>query len=263
VSTAAAIGPQADRSPQAATSQGAPQQPRRAAGPDPQALLTMLTTEHFTLQGARAGTISEATARAALYVGALSASLVALGFLAQASRLGAAFRIVTLVVLPTLYTVGTFTFARLAESSIEDLGYGRAINRIRGYYRELAGPDARYFALGGHDDVAGVLANMGITRPSRWQLYFTLATMVAVLNGVAGGSAAAFGADLAGLPLAGAAGIGAAAGIASVAVSHRWQRRLHDRARQQAEVLFPSDEKGQLLPSPGRGHSPHSSLPDR
>jgi hypothetical protein len=55
-----------------------------------------------------------------------------------------------------------------------------------------------------NDDVAGVLPNMGITRPSRWRLYFTLATMVAVLNGVAGGSAAAFGADLAGLPLAGA-----------------------------------------------------------
>jgi hypothetical protein len=52
-------------------------------GPERQALLTMLTTEHFTLQGARANTVSESTARAALYVGSLSASLVALGLLGQ------------------------------------------------------------------------------------------------------------------------------------------------------------------------------------
>ncbi len=79
-----------------------------------------------------------------------------------ASHLGAAFRIVTLVVPPTLYAVGTFTFVRLAESSIEDLGNARAINRIRGYYRELAVEDAWYFALGGRD-AAGVVANRGLS----------------------------------------------------------------------------------------------------
>jgi hypothetical protein len=32
-------------------------------------------------------------------------------------------------------------------------------------------PDhAQYFMLGAHDDTAGVLANMGVVRPSRWQL---------------------------------------------------------------------------------------------
>jgi hypothetical protein len=51
------------------------QQPPRLDGPDRQALLTMLTTEHFTLQGARANTVSESTARAALYVGSPSAFL--------------------------------------------------------------------------------------------------------------------------------------------------------------------------------------------
>jgi hypothetical protein len=216
------------------------QQSAAASGPDRQTLLTMLTTEHFTLQGARANTVSESTARAALYVGSLSASLVALGLLAQATQLGTAFDAFVLIVLPTLYVVGTFTFVRLAESSVEDLTYGRAINRIRGYYRDVAGEQARYFALGGHDDVAGVLANMGIVRPSRWQLYFTLATMIEVLNGVVGGSAIAFAADLLGLPLGGACGVGAATGTASVVASQRWQRRLHDRASEQASVLFRS-----------------------
>jgi hypothetical protein len=50
---------------------------------DPQALLTILTTEHFTLQGARGSTISESSARAALYVGAVSSALIALGFIAH------------------------------------------------------------------------------------------------------------------------------------------------------------------------------------
>ena len=58
---------------------------------------------------------------------------------------------------------------------------------------------------------------------------------------------AAFAADVAGLPLAAAAGLGAAARIASVALSHHWQRRHHDQARQQAQVLFPSPS-----PAPGK-----------
>jgi hypothetical protein len=224
-----------------------PDEPREQTSdsgePDRQALLTVLTTEHFTLQGARSNTVSESTARTALYVGASSASLVALGLLAQATNRDSAFAIFLLVVLPTLYAVGTFTFVRVSESSIEDLAYGRAINRIRAYYRELAGAQSRYLALGGNDDVAGVLANMGITRPSRWQLYFTLASMVAMLNGVVGGSAVAFATDKLGAPIGAASGVGAAFGLVSIAMSLRWQRRLHDRASAAAEVLFPSQPR--------------------
>ena len=209
-------------------------------GVDQSMLLTMLTTEHFTLQGARANTVSESTARAALYVGSLSASLVALGILAPSSNRGSAFDSFVLIVLPALYAVGTFTFVRLTESSVEDLTYGRAINRIRGYYRKLAGADARYFALGGNDDVTGVLANMGIVQPSRWQLWFTLATMVETLNGMVVASAVAFAVDRLGLSLAGACAIGAVAGVASIVVSHAWQRRVHVQADAMADVLFSS-----------------------
>ena len=45
--------------------------------------------------------------------------------------------------------------------------YGRAINRIRHYYLELAGNERRYFMMGGNDDVPGVLANMGLGRGPR------------------------------------------------------------------------------------------------
>jgi hypothetical protein len=210
------------------------------AEPDRQALLTMLTTEHFTLQGSRATTVSESSSRAALYMGSVSSTLIALGFLAQVSQLGDAFDVFALVVLPTLFALGVFTFVRTVESSVEDVLYGRAINRIRAYYLEMAGSEARWFVMKGHDDALGVLANMGL-RPSRWQLYFTVSTMVATVNSVIGGSAVAIFAgrvlDLS-LGVAVIAGVLAAAG--SFAAFRRWDRILHRRSGGYDEVLFPS-----------------------
>jgi hypothetical protein len=205
-----------------------------------QRTLTTLTTEHFTLQGARASTISESTARANIFVFALSSTLVAMGFIGQVTDLGDAFRIFALVVLPTLYALGVFTFVRLVESSVEDLYYGRAVNRIRSYYRRELGDDARYLLLGGHDDVLGVLNNMGMPRPSRWQLYFTLATMVAVLDAVVGGSTVAFLAGVLGVPTWLAVVLGAVASAVSGVVMVRWQARFHRSAGATTETLFPS-----------------------
>jgi hypothetical protein len=206
---------------------------------DRQALLTTLTTEHFTLQGARASTIAESSSRAALYLGSLSASLVSLGFVAQVSATGEAFRVFALVVLPTVFLLGIFTFVRLVESMREDLLYGRAINRIRSYYIEHAGPEARYFMLSPHDDAIGVLSNMGLV-PTRWQLYFTAASAILVVNSVVGGAAfaiacwTAFDAGLAVVAV-----VGAAFAVASVIVHQRWLRR--PRAREPYDsVLSPS-----------------------
>jgi hypothetical protein len=50
-----------------------------------------VTTEHFTLQGARAATIAESTSRATMFIGSVSAGLVALGLVATATHIGTAF----------------------------------------------------------------------------------------------------------------------------------------------------------------------------
>src|SRR5918992_1823349 len=86
-----------------------------ADAPDRGELLTALTTEHFTLQGARSQTMSESSSRAALYIGAVSSTLVALGFLGRLSPGGDTFNTFALTVLPTLYLLGVFTFVRLVE----------------------------------------------------------------------------------------------------------------------------------------------------
>lgn len=205
-----------------------------------QKLLTTLTTEHFTLQGARSQTVSEAGARASLYLFSVSSALIALGFVAQASEGGDLFRVFTLIVLPTLYALGIFTFVRLVETSIEDLYYGRAINRIRHYYLELAGEDARYFLMSGYDDVPGVLRNMGLTM-SPWQVYFTASAAIAVVNSIVGGTALGFAIGIAADPPLGVAiAVGAAFAVASVALHMRVVRRRHVRGVDEHDPLFPT-----------------------
>jgi hypothetical protein len=98
----------------------------------------------------------------------------------------------------------------------------------------------RFLLLGARDDPAGVLANMGITRPSRWQLLYTLATMILMLNAVIGGCAVAFFTAL----TAAAAGVTIGAGVAAAAVSiwlhERYQTGAHRRAASEREILFPT-----------------------
>jgi hypothetical protein len=208
--------------------------------PDPEQLLTALTTEHFTLQGARSQTVSESASRSSLYLFSVSSTLVALGFIGQVSAVGDTFRVFALTVLPTLYVLGLFTFVRLVQSVAEDFQYARAINRIRHYYLQLAGDHARLFMLSAHDDAAGVLANMGV-RQSRWQPYFTAPTMIAVINSVVGGGAIAIAVGaIFGSPLGVAAALGGLAASVSLAALRRFETRYLSAGLGELEVLFPS-----------------------
>jgi hypothetical protein len=204
------------------------------------ALLTALTTEHFTLQGARSQTMSESSARASLYVFSVSSTLVALGFIGQMSEIGDVFYTFALTVLPTLYLLGAVTFVRLVECGAEDFRYGKAINRIRNYYQQIAGDRANLFLLSGHDDGVGVFANMAIMVENRSPV-FAFSTAVAVINSVVGGSAVALAVGALGdVALGVAAGIGGVAAIVSVVAWVRYADRLLDAAAAQDEPLFPS-----------------------
>jgi hypothetical protein len=212
-----------------------------AEPPDPGRLLTALTTEHFTLQGARAATTSESAARSSLFLGSVTSALVALGFLGSvAGGDSALFRTFALTVLPTLCFLGFATFVRLVELGTEDLLYGRAINRIRNHYLELAGEQASMFMLGANDDARGVLQNMGI-RPRPIQLYLTNAFAIAVVTAVLGGSVVALALGVAtGAPLGVDVAVGGLAAIAGAASLLRWTRRSYGMAPELGEPMFPS-----------------------
>jgi hypothetical protein len=217
---------------------------RVADPPDRGELLTALTTEHFTLQGARSQTMSESSSRAALFIGAVSSTLVALGFLGQLSPGGDAFNAFALTVLPTVYVLGVFTFVRLVECGAEDFRYGLAINRIRGYYKQLAGDQANLFLLSGHDDGRGVFANASVPADGRTQ-YFTFATVVAAIDSVVGGSALAIALGaFVDAPLGVAASVGGVVAIVSVVVLLGFAERLLAARTGGVEALFPSPSSG-------------------
>jgi hypothetical protein len=211
-----------------------------AKEPNPEQLLTALSTEHFTLQGARSQTMSESSARASIYVFAVSSALVALGFIGQVSDVGDVFDVFALTVLPTLYALGAVTFVRLVECGAEDFRYGLAINRIRHYYKEIAGNRADLFLLSGHDDGVGVFENMGLPAEGR-KPYFAFSTAVLAINSVVGAAAVALalGAFL-DASLAVAATGGGVGAVASVAGWLRHADRLLDATAAEPVPLFPS-----------------------
>ena len=154
------------------------------ADDDPRpAAVTFVTTEHFTLQGARSSTISESTSRASVFLGAVSGGLIALGLVASAAKTGVAFYSFGLILLPTLAFVGLATFHRVLQSGIEDLAYARRIAHLRDYYLDHA------------PELAGYLVNPAERLPTPglgiglWQQFVTVAGVVAVITSVLTGSA--------------------------------------------------------------------------
>ena len=89
-------------------------------------MVTVMTTEHFVLQTARSAGITETVGRAAIYLAAVSSGLIALAFVGQLSRLGAAFYVFGLVLLPTLAFVGVTTFDRALRNGGGGCPAGRA-----------------------------------------------------------------------------------------------------------------------------------------
>jgi hypothetical protein len=115
------------------------------AAPRP-STVAFVTTEHFTLQGARTAAITESTSRATIFVGSVSAGLVALGLIATATRVGTAFYTFGLILLWTLSFMGFVTFDRMLQSGIEELHYAERIVRPRAYYFDFAPEVTHYLA---------------------------------------------------------------------------------------------------------------------
>ncbi|MFF9815189.1 hypothetical protein [Streptomyces sp. NPDC014006] len=143
-----------------------------------------MTTEHFTLQGARAATIAESTSRATLFLGALSAGMVALGLIATAARIGAAFYTFGLILLSTLSFIGFVTFDRVLQSGIEDLRCAQRIERLRSYYFDVAPELTDYMAS---VPPSQRLALQGL-HGGRRQVFRTVAGMIGVVTSVVTGS---------------------------------------------------------------------------
>jgi hypothetical protein len=168
-----------------------------------------VTTEHFTLQGARSSTIAESVGRATMYLTSVSGGLVALGLVATATHIGAAFYAFGLVLLPTLSFVGLMTFQRALQSGMEDFGYATRIARLRAYYFDFAPEITPYLSS---VSASERLAIQGL-RGGVTQLFRSVAGMIGMITAVLAGSTVGLATSVASLSLTLALALGIAFGL--------------------------------------------------
>jgi hypothetical protein len=204
-------------------------------------LVSIMTTEHYTLQTGYSISNSEVNGRSSLFVGAVSSALIALAFVAQISHLGTAFYVFSLVVIPTLFLMGLITFERMLQANNATLKYARGINRIRHLYLEYAPQMQPYFILSAHDDTRGILADMGVTHPHVWwEGFFSAAFMIAMINSVLAGSFVGLLLAAFTLPLAVTTSAGVLTFLLSVGLHLRYQWRKWVFLERNLPALFPS-----------------------
>lgn len=121
----------------------------------------ILSTEHWSLLAMRGLLWNETFSRASMYITLLSASLVAIALVAQATAFGAPFRLFALLILPVVLLMGLVTFVRLSDVNTDDIGLLIAMNRLRHAYLELAPELGPYFTTGHHDDMTGIFQSFG------------------------------------------------------------------------------------------------------
>src|SRR5918993_2413537 len=125
-------------------------------GPDGAAILA---TEHWSLLASRSLIWNEAQSRATVFLSVLSAAIIALALLADATGFGAQTTTLALVLLPVVFLLGIAAYARLVQINTEEFQLVLAMNRLRYAYLKIAPALEPYFSTGHHDDEPGLAAS--------------------------------------------------------------------------------------------------------
>ena len=218
-------------------------------GPKP-ALMSALTTEHYSLQASRSSTVVEANGRSQLFISAVTGAVVALALVAELDGIGGTFTVFALSLLPAVLALGLTSYVRLADLAVQDALYARAIGRIRAFYLTID-PEARhYWVLPAGDDPHAVMRQAGQTH-SIWHHLSHAATAVAALNGVVAGALYALLAQLgraSSPPLIGVSAGGVAVGLFAGLMFD--QERRWRRSERAVPTLFPPHGESMEAPSP-------------
>ncbi len=161
--------------------------------------IQILATEHWSLLATRGMTWNEMFTRAGMFITTLSAAVVAIALVAQATDFGENFRIFALLVLPIVLLVGIGTFIRLGDAREEDVTLVIGMNRLRHAYLELAPELEPYFVTSRFDDMPGVMktyGDEGSIRPSR--IVASTPALVGIIDAMLVGVLAALITDAAG-----------------------------------------------------------------
>jgi hypothetical protein len=153
--------------------------------------LTILTTEHFTLQSGRQLCLQDMQGRSSMFLTIVSASLIAIGFFGTATHFGDAFVVFVLALLTSLWVLGFFTFVRILQAAVEDVIISFGIARIRHRYAEIA-PNLRPLLVRSiNDDFRGINAEMGSDQ-KWWQRLMPTYVVISFVTSIVSGALVAF-----------------------------------------------------------------------
>ena len=124
-------------------------------------MIQILSTEHWSLLGARSLAYNEAFIRGGMFLTFLSMSFVALALLAQGMSFGSQFLTIAAVVLAFDFVIGLATYGRIGGANVDDLRAVHGMARIRHAYTQIAPITKPYFTSPTHDDVASVISTYG------------------------------------------------------------------------------------------------------
>jgi hypothetical protein len=131
----------------------------------------ILAAEHWNLLATRSLIWNEAMSRATVFLTVLSASIIALALLADATGFGAQTTTLALVLLPVVFLLGIAAYARLVQINTEEFQLILAMNRLRHAYLRIEPGLEPYFTTGHHDDERGVIASYMLDHPTRQWLW--------------------------------------------------------------------------------------------
>jgi hypothetical protein len=154
--------------------QGTETAPKTRAEPADSVRMQILATEHWSLLATRGMIWNEIFTRVSMFLTALSAALVALALVAQATEFDETFHRLALLILPVVLFLGIATFIRLTDAMGIETWTVVGMNRLRHAYLEIAPDLEPYFVTSHHDDIPGMLWTAG---------HFTRITPGRILSG--------------------------------------------------------------------------------
>ena len=191
------------------------------ASMDDPRVISILSTEHWSLLSARSLAYNEAFVRAGMFLTFLSMSFVALALLAQAMSFDRDFLSVTALVLAFDFVIGMTTFGRINGANYDDLRAVHGMARIRHAYTQITPLVTPYFTTPTHDDIDAVTTAYGpISDRLPGQIVYGLTTsagMIGLIVAMVGGVLTAVVAMLVGVAGGASIWIGLAGGVAVLA----------------------------------------------
>ncbi len=181
----------------------------------------MLATEHWGLLASRSTAQSEVLTRISMFLTLVSASLVSLALVGQATRFTDAFIGFAIGVLAFVSVVGILTQVRVINVGMEDLMYVLAMNRLRAAYIAIDPGIRPYLMASPHDDQAGSVQTyyfLGRRRPGSQVAGSSMVFIIAVNSALVGLLVAAITAILS-VPVPIVVIIGVLAGLTYLATS--------------------------------------------